>query len=245
VSTAEKGLEGWNPPPLRAQNRRVAFSPQSLSPSELGALRDAERQGRPFLAFKNGAGDLRLLPLGEIDNATVGRSEQNGVTLAWDPQVSRVHAQLERVGGDWTLVDDGLSRNGSFVNGERVLGRRRLLNGDTLRFGNTGVLFCAPGPASVSTAVADAAALVRLSDGERRVLVSLCRPLAVRGSVAVPASNREIAGELHLSVDGVKTHIRALFEKLDIENLPQYQKRTELARRALDTGLVTPRDLRP
>jgi DNA-binding NarL/FixJ family response regulator len=97
----------------------------------------------------------------------------------------------------------------------------------------------------VSTAVADAAALVRLSDAERRVLVALCRPLAVRGSVAVPASNREIADELHLSVDGVKTHIRALFEKLDIENLPQYQKRTELARRALDTGLVTPRDLRP
>ena len=244
MATAEKGLEGWNPPPLRAQNRRVPSPSQSLSPSELGALRDAERQGRPFLALRNGAGDLCLVPLGEIDNATIGRSEHNGVTLPWDPQVSRVHAQLERIGGDWTLVDDGLSRNGSFVNGERVLGRRRLLDGDTLRFGDTAVLFRAPGPALVSTAVADAATLVRLSAGERRVLVALCRPLGVRGSVAVPASNREIADELHLSVDGVKTHIRALFEKLGIENLPQYQKRTELARRALDTGLVTPRDLR-
>jgi DNA-binding NarL/FixJ family response regulator len=76
------------------------------------------------------------------------------------------------------------------------------------------------------------------------VLIALCRPLAVRGSVAVPASNRVIADELHLSLDGVKSHIRALFDKLDIEDLPQYEKRTELARRALDTGLVTSRDLR-
>jgi DNA-binding CsgD family transcriptional regulator len=223
----------------------MGFPRHSLLPSELGALREAERRGDPFLAFKDSGGDLRVMPLGEIDNATIGRSEHSDVTLTWDPQVSRVHAQLERVGGDWTLSDDGLSRNGSFVNGERVLGRRRLLDGDTLRFGNTTLLFRAPGPAVVSTAVADAAALAKLSAGERRVLVALCRPLAIRGSVAVPASNREIADELHLSLDGVKTHIKALFAKLDIENLPQYQKRTELARRALDTGLVTPRDLRP
>jgi DNA-binding CsgD family transcriptional regulator len=207
-------------------------------------MREAERQGGPFLAYKDGTDKLRLVSLGDVAGATVGRSDHNDVALTWDPEVSRVHAQLEQVGGDWTLVDDGLSRNGSFVNGDRILGRRRLVDGDMLRFGHTAVLFRAPGPAVVSTAVADAAALVKLSEGERRVLIALCRPLAVRGSVAVPASNRVIADELHLSLDGVKSHIRALFDKLDIEDLPQYEKRTELARRALDTGLVTSRDLR-
>lgn len=222
----------------------MAFPPHSLSPSDLAALLEAERHGAAFLAYKDGAGDLRLMPLEALERATVGRIEHNDLPLAWDPEVSRTHAQLELVGGDWTLIDDGLSRNGSFVNGERVLGRRRLCDGDVLRLGRTSLVFRAPGTMAESTAAADPAALVQLSDSERRVLVALCRPLAVPGRSAVPATNREIADELHLSVDGVKTHIRALFAKMEIEDLPQYRKRTELAQRALEIGAVTPRDLR-
>jgi DNA-binding NarL/FixJ family response regulator len=41
----------------------------------------------------------------------------------------------------------------------------------------------------------------------------------------------------------VKTHVRSLFAKLGVGDLPQYQKRTELARRALDRGLVTRAEL--
>ena len=55
-----------------------------------------------------------------------------------------MHAELEPTGGEWTLVDDGLSRNGSYVNGERVTGRRRLRDRDMLRFGRTVVLYRAP-----------------------------------------------------------------------------------------------------
>ena len=56
------------------------------------------------------------------------------------------------------------------------------------------------------------------------------------------ASNREIAAELVLTVAGVKTHLRALFDKLSISDLPQNRKRAELARRALAIGLVGPAD---
>ena len=42
------------------------------------------------------------------------------------------------------LVDEGLSRNGSFVNGERVDGRRLLDDGDELRFGQTLLRYRAP-----------------------------------------------------------------------------------------------------
>ena len=221
----------------------MAFGSHSLSPSELASIVEAERQGGPFLAYRDGAGDLRLQPLEGGARVTVGRDPRSDVELAWDPEVSRAHAQLERVGGDWTIVDEGLSRNGSFVNGERVVGRRRLGDGDVLRVGRTALVFRAPGPTAESTAAADPAALVRLSEAERRVLVALCRPLAVPGSAAVPATNREIAAELNLSVEGVKTRVRSLFAKLDIEDLPQYRKRTALARRALESGLVTQRDL--
>jgi FHA domain/Bacterial regulatory proteins, luxR family len=216
----------------------MTFPRHSLSPAELSALLAAEREGSPFLAYRDGTGDLRLGPLEDQTRVTLGRDEHNDFQLDWDPEVSRTHAQLELVGAEWTIVDDGLSRNGSFVNGERVHGRRRLADGDVLRLGRISIVFRAPGPAAASTAVADSAALVRLTEGERRVLVALCRPLTVPGASAVPASNREIAAELHLSPDGVKTHIRALFAKLGIEDLPQYRKRTELAQRALDSGLV-------
>jgi len=39
-------------------------------------------------------------------------------------------------------------------------------------------------------------------------------------------------------VDAVKTHLRVLFHKFGIENLPQNQKRARLAEIALELGLV-------
>jgi hypothetical protein len=100
------------------------------------------------------------------------------------------------------------------VNGERIVGRRRLNDGDMMRIGRTPVLFRNPGTVSDTTVVADQAGLVRVSEAQQRVLVALCRPLATGGGWAVPATNRQIAEELHLSQNGVKTHIRALFAKL-------------------------------
>jgi pSer/pThr/pTyr-binding forkhead associated (FHA) protein len=134
---------------------------QGASPSELEARREAEREGRPFLVFRDGSGNQQLLPLESDDSAftggnrpfTVGRQPSSDVCLWWDEQVSRLHAQLESVGEDWTIIDDGISRNGSFVNGERVAGRRRLFDGDTLRFGETLIEYRDPRGAGPSSTV--------------------------------------------------------------------------------------------
>ena len=75
------------------------------------------------------------------------------MALSWDDQVSSIHAELTRLGEDWLLIDDGLSRNGSFVNGERLSGRCRLRDGDRLRFGATEVTFHAPFQAGQETEV--------------------------------------------------------------------------------------------
>lgn len=220
----------------------MGFAPHSLSSSELAALIIAESENEPFLAYRDAGGDLRFVPLAGRDRLTVGRADGNDIVLGWDPQVSRAHARLECAAGVWMLVDDGMSRNGCYVDGTRVQGRARLADGSMLRFGGTSLLFRAPGRGIETTVAATAASLVRLTGAERRVLVALCRPLLGGDRLGPPASNKEIGDVLSLSSAGVKTHIRALFAKLDIEDLPQNRKRAELARRAIETGLVTARD---
>jgi len=58
-----------------------------------------------------------------------------------------------------------------------------------------------------------------------------------------PATNQQIADELFVSVDAIKTHLRALFAKFGIEDLPQNQKRVRLVELALKTGVLTVREL--
>ena len=176
---------------------------------------------------------------------SIGRAPETALTLDWDTEVSRLHAELEVSGGQWMLVDDGLSRNGSYVNGERLAGRRRLRDGDALRFGETFVQFRAPlQGASHATAVAqDIATAADLTEAQRRVLVALCRPFKDNDGFAAPATNQQIAAELFLSVDAVKGHLRTLFAKFGVDELPQMQKRLRLVERAFLTGVVTEREL--
>ena len=215
------------------------------SPRELKALIEAERVGVPFLHWRDGTGEQRILMLvGERPRVTIGRREQSDLSLPWDLEVSRAHALLEPVGEAWTLVDDGLSRNGSFVNGSRVHGRHRLHNRDRMCFGNTRVTFHEPVGAegSESTARAQGApASVPLSEMQRKVLIALCRPV-VDSSASTTATNPQIAEEVFLSVDAVKAHLRVLFERFGVGDLAQNEKRARLASLVLGAGLLKPRD---
>ncbi len=65
---------------------------------------------------------------------TLGRAPDNAVALVSDSNVSRYHAEIERRGANFYLVDLN-SRNGSFVNDEPVDGERRLQNGDKISLG--------------------------------------------------------------------------------------------------------------
>jgi hypothetical protein len=214
--------------------------------AELKARTEAERSGVPFLLYRDGEDRQRLFSFErDVMQASVGRRETADLVLDWDEQVSRLHAQFERVEQDWTVVDDGLSRNGTFVNGERLSGRRRLSDGDSLRFGATTMIFRSPQvDEQAGTAVASQIpTAVDLSTTQRRVLVALCRPYKDGAAFATPATNQQVADELFLSVDAVKTHLRVLFAKFGVEQLPQNQKRIRLVERAFYAGVITERDL--
>lgn len=224
----------------------VSFGAHNFSPGELTEQFEADRRGEPYLLYRDGASAQHLLHLSDRVDLTVGRLSQSDLALEWDPEVSRAHAQLSRVGGEWTVLDDGISRNGTFLNGERVLGRRRLVDGDVLRFGRTEILYRDPVEREGETAPsADSARTAGLSPAQRRVLVALCAPLGTGGPGASPGSNREIAEELCLSVEAVRTHLKALFELFEVPDLPQNRKRAELARRALVSGVAGHRQPRP
>jgi pSer/pThr/pTyr-binding forkhead associated (FHA) protein len=220
--------------------------PRPGTARELQAVVHAERAGRPFLLFRDGH---EIQQLQVLDDATpfltIGRGERNAVRIDWDREVSGVHAELRPAGGEWTIADDGLSSNGTFVNGSRLGSRQRLRDGDQLRVGRTILLYRAPtaSPTPGTVKAGDTPTVERLSDTQRKVLIALCRPYrdGVRGQM--PATNQSIADELCLSLDAVKNHLRVLFAKFDLETVPQNDKRIQLAETALRWGLVTPRDL--
>jgi hypothetical protein len=207
------------------------------TPAEVKARLDAERRGLPFLLYRDGGGGQVILALS--GPVTVGRRAERDVALSWDTEVSRLHAEVQPVGTDWIVVDDGLSRNGTYVNGERVNGRRRLSDGDRIVFGETPVTFRAPADAEADStaAVRVGGSQIPLSETQRRVLVALCRPLK-DSAYAAPATNKAIADEVHLSVDAVKAHLRVLFERFGLDALPQNAKRARLAAVALVDGVV-------
>ncbi|MGD9571126.1 MAG: FHA domain-containing protein [Thermoleophilia bacterium] len=213
----------------------------ALDPADRIQIREADAHGLPYLVLRDGEGVQRILPLRSHASAlAIGRDRASEVAIPWDDRVSRTHAQLVRVGASWSVEDQGLSRNGTFVNEERITARRRLHHGDVVRVGHTTVMFRAPGETEAQ-ATAPEVALVpprALSPGQRKVLQALCRPCLAPGGPHAPASNDAIAAELHLSVDAVKAHLRMLFRRFDIEDLPQIQKRTALVRLAVEAGAL-------
>ena len=152
----------------------VPFSPHSASPSELRERLTADRGGQPYLIYRDDRRSQRIFMLvAELAAATVGRGPACDVCLSWDAEVSRVHAKLERLGDDWTVSDDNLSRNGTFLNGERLHGDARLHSGDVVRCGATDIGFCAPLPETMETAPPRTQApSVQLSPAQRRVLIA-------------------------------------------------------------------------
>jgi pSer/pThr/pTyr-binding forkhead associated (FHA) protein len=210
-----------------------------LSGSELQAVIAALRMARSAVYFRNVDTELCVVPLAPSVQVVVGRREECEIALPWDGAVSRVHCVLRPLGGDWTIEDDGLSRNGTYLNGERVTAARRLSEQDAILVGSTVLTFRAveltrDGQTETSSFSPDQ---IPLTPAQRRVLACLCRP-TVEGGQTRPASNREIAEELFLSVETVKSHMKALSRLFSVNHLPQNQRRYALIETARRLGLV-------
>ena len=80
-----------------------------------------------------------LVPL-TGQRVTLGKASTNAVSLEHDPTVSRLHAILENHGSAWSIRDVG-SRNGTYINGEKIDAERVLRSGDELRVGKSQLVY--------------------------------------------------------------------------------------------------------
>ena len=134
-------MAGSPPPPMRGQmpgGRAVPPAPRSvpppLPPSDPvmpAAQNSGQRGGRAQAAPER----LTLSYNGRHVDVTkerfiLGRSKTQADLVLEDPNVSRQHAAIERVGDAWFLADLG-STNGCYIDGQRV-SRRQIADGDVI-----------------------------------------------------------------------------------------------------------------
>lgn len=182
-----------------------------------------------------------LVPL-DADRITMGRDESNDVSLPSDEQASRMHAVIERIGAGW-CVRDLSSRNGTFVNGERVSGDRPVYDGDEILVGRTRLILRAQGSIADARRTVGPEPAPDLTRRERDVLLALFRPALSAEVFSEPASTREIASALSVSEAAVKQHLAHLYDKFGIYGEGD-RRRVRLANEALRRGAVTLAEVR-
>jgi hypothetical protein len=201
----------------------------------------AERLGLPFLVYRDGEGRQRIHPLDRgRRSVTIGRRDEADVSLPWDPECSRLHAELELRAGEWTISDDGLSQNGTWVNELRLVGRRRLADGDDVRVGRTHLIFANPVSIGIGPTLVpgELSATPSFSDQQQRLLRGLCRPLMGDGEGVAPATDEEISSWAGIPARTVTTELDHLTRALGLDDGPRELRRRELALLALRSGLV-------
>lgn len=174
---------------------------------------------------------------------TIGRAADADIALSADATVSRLHAAIEHYPGGWVLRDLG-STNGTFVNGERVVGERPLAERDEIRVGSTVFVFHANTGDGAPLATIQGPAPPELTKREHEVLLELCRPLVERtDAFPQPSTVAQIADRLVIGRATVKFHLENLFDKFGLTE-PGDARRLTLANEALRRGAVSLSQLR-
>jgi len=178
------------------------------------------------LQIRRGDAATVLPILGE--RATLGRSEGCSIRLSGDPSISREHAVLERTEA-WTIRDLD-SRNGTYVNGERISNPATLAFGDSFQVGKF-VLTLLGSPTDTESTVHENAPsapadVSRLTNREKEVLAL----------VALGSTDQAIAHQLGIKVKTVHSHLERVHEKTG------RRRRPDLTRLAIETGIISSHD---
>jgi pSer/pThr/pTyr-binding forkhead associated (FHA) protein len=163
-----------------------------------------------------------LLPTGDVFDrelitaeTQIGKGPRNDIVIA-DPAVSTTHAMVRLEGGLYLISDIG-SRNGTFVNGERVTESRQLSHGDVITIGLSKLTF-------------------RLSDHSETGAVEV-QTVAAAVKAAIPPPLTEDSLALAVVTAG-------LAPKSDVDRVRADSKGRRLCRALLEERLATEEGLR-
>jgi len=135
------------------------------------------------------------VPCGTV--VTLGRDRNNTIVFS-EPEISRNHAMVRRLGAaDYYFIDSG-SSNGSWVNGRRVTAPTLLHDGDIISIGRSEIIFEQPAPSAAFT-----------------------DSLSLQATVVMP---RALVGEITLLVADIRG-FTALSERLSIQQLTRVMNR--------------------
>jgi predicted component of type VI protein secretion system len=183
---------------------------------------------------ERGAELLTVIEL-EAERTLFGRAEHCDVRLD-DPTVSSDHLEVTRHGATLVATDLG-SRNGTLLNGQRLMGPTRLTDGDTLALGSCRLRIGIAGGRIPGTAAIRSQDVV-LSDEERAVAAALVARFREPGALAARVSTRaEIADRTHLAERTVTRRLESLAGKLRLGPHEPRERSHLLAQRILELGL--------
>ena len=127
---------------IRSASRDMRVAPQEsfiLAPSQLAAEHPIASGGRLVVTKSKTLENGRTFDAGPVP-VTIGRASDNTVSLSEDEFASGHHARIESQRDGVWIIDLG-STNGTFVNGARLDGRRKLREGDVVQVGDTELRF--------------------------------------------------------------------------------------------------------
>ena len=162
----------------------------SLSARELQQMLALERTGEPFLAMRDGDGGLHLVAARRrTQRVDAGARRGYGRVIPWDAEVSGLHAELRRLGEEWTV-----RRRRAFAQRDvpqRRAGRRPSAAAPgrppAASDGRSSPTARSATDSSERTvASGNLPELPRLSETQRRILVALCRPYGEGASSPCP-----------------------------------------------------------
>lgn len=150
----------------------------------------------PKLIVQLSGGRFRELELERTNS--LGRHPDQDIQVM-DPLVSKEHLVIEQLAGEWYLRDLD-SRNGTWINGERVKGRSRIQNNDRIKVGTTHLVFINRGD--------------RKPTGEHTVTIGNSLESSIQESLYRESAEEFLPVDLMPSVEALKRD----YEKLRLAN---------------------------